>query len=105
MGENKPMTPDEMISVIRAFKEGKVIQYTNSEGYWVDCTATPVWNFNQSLYRVKPPEPVIEVRYGRIQLNGNSAGIVGHFGPHNASGHNNLELTFEDVRLIKARVV
>jgi hypothetical protein len=50
------MKHDEMIAVIKAHKEGKVVQYreVNSEkDEWVDAT-TPAWNFYECDYRVKP---------------------------------------------------
>ncbi len=49
------MTDDEIIAVLQARKEGKIIQTRSHfhplEG-WQDCT--PVWDFYQNDYRVKP---------------------------------------------------
>lgn len=46
-------TPDEIIAVVQAFKDGKQIQarYRNEE--WVDLCA-PTWEFSRLEYRVKP---------------------------------------------------
>jgi len=48
------MTHDEMIAVIQACKEGKVIQH-RQKGWksWTD-TLTPSWDFALREYRVKP---------------------------------------------------
>ena len=111
MSDQKNMTSGEIIDVVQAFRDGYRIQYqTKGSSDWCDIgDRMPVWNFNikggkGSIYRVKP-KPEIEVRYGRIELNGSRATIVIHFGPNNNSSLNNLELTFEDKRLIKARVL
>lgn len=48
------MTHEEMIAVITAYEEGKMIQFKDkSYGEWQDCPE-PVWNFSNSYYRVKP---------------------------------------------------
>lgn len=51
------MTPDEMIAVIQAHKEGKQIQYfcefTNK---WEDVN-NPCWDFNSIIYQIKPESP------------------------------------------------
>lgn len=50
------MTPDQIIEVVTAFKNGKKIECRNKVcGTWVD--ATPDWNFYHYDYRVKP-EPM-----------------------------------------------
>ncbi len=58
------MKPDEMIRVISAYREGKVIQSRRrqdnqfaerrgpGENVWIDATL-PAWNFFDSDYRVK----------------------------------------------------
>lgn len=49
------MTHDEMITVIQAHKEGKIIQCKNALlPDWTDCD--PAWNFYATEYRVKPTE-------------------------------------------------
>jgi hypothetical protein len=50
------MTPDEMIAVIQAFKEGGEIQFRSKytfDDVW-KTTSSPVWNFESTAYRVKP---------------------------------------------------
>ena len=50
------MTPDEMIAVIQAHKEGKQIQSRQiSGGEWANTI--PLWNFSIAEYRIKPAEP------------------------------------------------
>ena len=55
------MTHDEMIAVIQAHKEGKVIQSDriDNEGkqIWIDDN-NPNWNFGLRRYRVKPEKRV-----------------------------------------------
>ena len=48
------MTPQEIINVVKAFEEGKEIefQHKNSEFNWQTVTK-PTWNFNSFNYRVK----------------------------------------------------
>lgn len=53
------MTNDEMIAVIAAHKEGKLIEFKRIEGYphhWTRCD-DPVWNFGVCEYRVRPEDP------------------------------------------------
>jgi hypothetical protein len=50
--ETEQMTIDGMIAVLRAYKEGKPIEYRPSSlGQWV-CTMKPNWDFNGTEYRV-----------------------------------------------------
>lgn len=59
------MTPDEMIEVIQAHKEGKKIEVmckASPTGEW-GVTPAPSWNFTQYSYRVKK-EPL--VLYARL---------------------------------------
>jgi hypothetical protein len=58
-------TPDEIIAVVTAFKEGKPIQNRNFDRIakipttgWCD-NPTPHFNFEECEYRVKPAEPRI----------------------------------------------
>ena len=48
------MTHDEMIAVIQAHKEGKLVQCrtTFTDNIWED-TLAPVWNFELFDYRIK----------------------------------------------------
>lgn len=52
------MTPDEMIAVIQAIKDGKPIQsqrkFTNKQEPWVDSVKDSHPNFHAYNYRVKP---------------------------------------------------
>ena len=52
------MTPDQIIEVVTAFKNGKTIQFYDkvcNKG-WLDAN-NPVWAFDKITYRVKP-EPM-----------------------------------------------
>lgn len=53
----KRMTEDEIVEVVKSFKEGKEIEFTSCEAYradeWYPCSH-PVWNFQEMRYRVKP---------------------------------------------------
>ena len=48
------MTPQEIINVVKAFEDGKEIEFQNkySEFNWQTVTK-PTWNFNSFNYRVK----------------------------------------------------
>lgn len=47
------MTIDEIIEVLKAYKEGKTIQSnTNTPDVWVDNNK-PIWDFERIKYRVK----------------------------------------------------
>jgi hypothetical protein len=52
------MTHDEMIAVIQAHKNGKIIQYLRPNGLFADTAVDPSWNFNRETYRIKP-EPMV----------------------------------------------
>lgn len=63
------MTEDEMIAVIKAYKEGKPIQVKHrgatgkGDNGWLD-QPNPTWNFYTADYRVKPAEFVwVAVKY------------------------------------------
>ena len=50
------MTIDEQIEVMRAFQDGKKIQFTsvaNKDMVWLD-TDNPTWDFSSYNYRIKP---------------------------------------------------
>ncbi len=48
------MTPDEIIKVVQAYKDGKKIQSRYKyAGPWAD-NGLPEWNFQHTEYRVKP---------------------------------------------------
>lgn len=50
------MEIDEMLNVIQAWKDGKVIEVREiPSGEWM-VNRNPVWNFNKFEYRVKPDE-------------------------------------------------
>ena len=51
------MTPQEIINVIKAFEEGKEIEYRekNSKIPW-KVASTPCWNFHNYNYQVKQKE-------------------------------------------------
>jgi hypothetical protein len=56
------MSPQEMIDVIQAHKNGKQIEFRfktekpSSDNYWLDAK-TPTWNFATYDYRVVPKAP------------------------------------------------
>jgi len=48
------MTTQEKISALQAFLDGKLIQFKyKSNIEWFNCS-TPVWNFEDNDYRIKP---------------------------------------------------
>lgn len=66
------MTHDEMIAVIQAHKDGKIIQSKSKGklGKFSDVEGNdPTWNFNAADYRVKP-EP--HTAYAVIDKGGNT---------------------------------
>jgi hypothetical protein len=52
------MTRDEMITVLQADKDGKVIQcrHLYNDDEWAD-SLIPCWNFGNFEYRIKPEQP------------------------------------------------
>ncbi|MEY2500556.1 MAG: hypothetical protein QOI07_890 [Verrucomicrobiota bacterium] len=70
------MTHDEMIAVIQAHKDGKIIQALpgSSRGPWVDVVGNaPSWSFDAVDYRIKPEPPKPRewwVCYDYIRLDG-----------------------------------
>ena len=54
MIENKPNTPEEIIEVVTAFKEGKRIEsiILRREDTWDLCGPEPLWDFLRCRYRV-----------------------------------------------------
>jgi len=56
------MSPEEMIDVIQAHKDGEQIQFLyktekpSSDNCWLDAK-TPTWNFTSYNYRIKPKAP------------------------------------------------
>lgn len=56
------MTHDEMIAVIAAHRDGKVIQYIEkgTSDTWADCiNNSPVWDFYHYNYRIEPEPRVV----------------------------------------------
>ncbi len=52
------LTDDQIISVVQAHKEGRLIQFRNEDfPDWQDCSVKPGWNFAQIEYRIAPPKP------------------------------------------------
>ena len=70
------MTHDEMIAVIQADKDGKVIQYfCDASGRWI-AAKTPQWDFQNTQYRIKP-EPLecwVNVYEGVMRVHTSEAG-------------------------------
>lgn len=50
------MTHDEMIAVIQAHKEGKKLEFCNSNLIWKEVIGDPCFNFFRYSYRIKPKE-------------------------------------------------
>lgn len=48
------MTHDEMIAVIQAHKEGKKLEFCNSNLIWKEVIGDPCFNFFRYSYRIKP---------------------------------------------------
>ena len=88
------MDIDSMIAVLRAAKEGKVIQAKHHDGVWRD--SDPSWNFRSNEYRVKP-EPVVVGLDVCLREYGLSA--------LTSTKDVNLELTFEEGKLTGAKVL
>jgi hypothetical protein len=59
------MTHDEMIAVIQAHKDGKVIEFRQPGGEW-ESLEFPMWNFTKYEFRIKT-EPV---EYWAGEFNG-----------------------------------
>jgi len=54
------MSPQEMIDVIQAHKDGKQIQYQIHDWKntrWEDVTIHPCWDFGRTNFRIKPKAP------------------------------------------------
>ena len=50
-----PQIAKELLPIIKAFSEGKTIQYSNIDKKWVDIES-PSFNYEPSLYRIKPEQ-------------------------------------------------
>ena len=88
-------TIDEIIAVLQAARDGKVIQGSLDGKTWT-LTPEPQWNFYHNQYRVRP-EPVKIDMHIKIQPSGDW-----DFYTDRTS---NLELTFEDGKLTGAKVL
>lgn len=53
-------TIDDAIAILQAFKEGRTIEYLNSNGEWA-VTENPAFNFHYFRYRIKPEKVKIYV--------------------------------------------
>lgn len=51
-GEEEMKTTEEMIEVMKAYEEGKEIEFRLPSGYWAEAIA-PTWNWKETDYRVK----------------------------------------------------
>lgn len=95
------MTPDEMIAVIQAHKEGKMIEaIVKRTGHVIN--AVPIWDFCNYDYRIKPePKPDVE----RIYYVMGSGTVWSAQEP--ISGADRIRLTFdgETGKLKKAEVI
>lgn len=79
-------TPDEIIAVVQAFKEGKEIEYnlvgSQSDERWI--SGDPRWNFSHCHYRVKQEPEKVEVLVYK-----NAQGMIGVF-PFSAANEHYL---------------
>lgn len=48
------MTPQEMIDVIQAYRDGKLVETNDGGSDWWPVLS-PQFNFNRFTYRIKPP--------------------------------------------------
>lgn len=56
------MTTKEMIAVMKAYEEGKKIEYkTTTYGTWKDMDFVPNWNWGEYDYRIKPEEKPVRM--------------------------------------------
>jgi hypothetical protein len=65
-----PMTPDEIIEVVTAFRDGKEIEYEYCReipSEWI-TTTLPAWNFSDFRYRVKPAPRGDAAEIERLQV-------------------------------------
>lgn len=44
----------ELLPIMQAFAEGKIIQFKNAFGNWVDCCDGVLFNYPPKEYRIKP---------------------------------------------------
>lgn len=44
----------ELLPIIQAFAEGKIVQFKNAFGNWVDCCDGALFNYPPKDYRIKP---------------------------------------------------
>lgn len=56
------MSHDEMIAVIAADRDGKIVEARSYPDFgpgnpWTECTDEPSWNFDEVEYRIKPEPP------------------------------------------------
>ena len=53
------MTTKEIIDVVAGFSRGEKVQYRNkdSDDPWCNALTDPVWNFEETDYRLKPKGP------------------------------------------------
>lgn len=55
------MTTEQKIKVMKAYIDGKQIQYFSRSTFdWQDCKAVPIWDWVHYSYRIKPEEEQID---------------------------------------------
>lgn len=68
------MSPDEMIAVIAAHRDGKRIEMRDNnpthERQWVDACPALLWNFSNWEYRIKPEPPKPREWWALVEPNG-----------------------------------
>ena len=93
-----------------AYAAGKIIQYRWNDppgvvSSWRDCSSTPLWLTDKHAeYRIKPER---EVWYGQaVKPNAGRVCLAGGFMSYKRLDEDdNLELTFEDGKLVDAKVL
>lgn len=55
------MGTEDKIIIMQAFVDGKTIQRDLPNGAWVDMNDSPVWNWRDVNYRIKPEPKIIYV--------------------------------------------
>jgi len=64
------MTPQEIISVVTAFRDGAEIEVKSPLSKWSPIEI-PAWNFSDYQYRIKPKPPAMETVKLLAYMNGN----------------------------------
>jgi hypothetical protein len=71
--KNRQLVQD-MIYILKSWKNGKAVEYYSKEAQdWLELSDTPVWDFKEEVYRVKPSYKYIMLHpnkeYDRVPVN------------------------------------